>query len=398
LNESTFAWRMTADLPAAIASICIQGPEACDLVRRHVRSSQGQLLRLDLGRIRYGDWELADIALGHPATGQSAVTEQVVVCRTQSDIVEIHCHGGAAVCRAILNDLQRSGCQLGPPNSWPSGLTCGLARAAQQDLLKTTTDRMAAILLDQMQGALRRALEKLLKALSDGETTLAERQIQELIDYSNLGLHLTKPWQIVLAGPPNVGKSSLMNALVGTHQAIVHHEPGTTRDWLEAAGAIDGLPVIFTDTAGIRSTSDAIEQAGVDRSKLRLQSSDLAILVVDAQLGWTAEHQQILKLLTVQPLIAWNKVDVVHPTVLPSIDSNDEELQCILTSARGAPGTTGLLAAISHRLLPQTPPAGTAVPFRTEQLDNLRLCQQMLQTQQFPRVVQFLSQWLSETA
>jgi tRNA modification GTPase len=285
---------------------------------------------------------------------------------------------------------------MGAPLDWPSELKCGLARAAQQDLLKSTTDRTAAILLDQMQGALRCALEALLNELNQGGLAAAERRIGELLERSVLGLHLVHPWQIVLAGPPNVGKSSLMNALVGTRQAIVHHEPGTTRDWLEAGGAIDGWPVIFTDTAGIRSTQDPIEQAGVQRSRQRLQMADLAVLVVDAQHGWTDEHEQLSKLIRVPPLVAWNKVDVACPTAPPTVRYEDSELDCILTSALGEPGTADLLSAISRRLLPMSPAVGAAVPFRAEQVERLVDCQRLVQTQKCAEARQLVLQWLSE--
>src|SRR5690606_16577637 len=91
----------------------------------------------------------------------------------------------------------------------------------------------------------------------------ARRRLAALVDRAPLGLHLTRPWHVALAGAPNVGKSSLLNAVLGYGRAIVFDQPGTTRDVLDAVTAIDGWPVRLTDGAGLRESVDALEAAGV---------------------------------------------------------------------------------------------------------------------------------------
>lgn len=388
----TRATRLTAGAPAAIASLEVCGAGAVESVALHLQCSPQHLT---LGRIRYAHWRLGKPLIDSQPDPASTAAEQVVVCRVAEDRIEIHCHGGRAVSQAIMADLQRSGCSLQWAEGWQGDQSCALARAAQVDLLLATTDRTAAILLDQMQGSLRRAGEALLLELESQHVARGLRRLEELLRWSRLGMHLTTPWKVVLAGPPNVGKSSLMNALVGSRQAIVHHEPGTTRDWLEARGAIDGWPVAFSDTAGVRPTSDPIEQTGVERSLDRWRQADLAVLVVDAKVGWSKQHQQLLDSSNATTLVVWNKADLVGQSPeISRLHHAQRPIDCLLASTVGAPGVSELLAAISANLVPDVPAVGTAVPFRTEQIAALRECQRLVIEQQLAAAAHSLRAWL----
>src|SRR5690606_34057111 len=136
-------------------------------------------------------------------------------------------------------------------------------RAARQALERATTERVALVLLDQWQGALERQCESILARLRAGEVDVAAQQLERLSSTWQVGRWLTRPARIVLTGPPNVGKSSLVNRLVGYERAIVFDEPGTTRDVVTATTAIDGWPVVLGDTAGIRDATGELEQAGI---------------------------------------------------------------------------------------------------------------------------------------
>jgi tRNA modification GTPase len=103
-------------------------------------------------------------------------------------------------------------------------------------------------------------------------------QLDALLRWSEFGRHLTQPWQVVLTGVPNVGKSSLINRLLGYSRSIVYAEPGTTRDVVTAATAFDGWPVELSDTAGLRDAAGEIEAAGVERARRHLATADLAIV------------------------------------------------------------------------------------------------------------------------
>ncbi|MCA9132063.1 MAG: 50S ribosome-binding GTPase [Planctomycetales bacterium] len=383
---ANIAARLTAEIPAALATLAVRGPQAVQWVSRFTRLPADQLT---VGSVRFGLWLLQ--AQQH---GLGPAGEQVVVCRTAEEVVEIHCHGGNAVCRAILADLTSAGCQHATQGGWPSEFACPLAQAAELDLLRTTTDRAAQVLLDQLSGAFSRAIDGLLGQLSRREWGAAVARLRTLLSRADVGQHLARPWKIVLAGPPNVGKSSLLNALSGSRQSIVHHAPGTTRDWLECQGAIEGWPVAFTDTAGVRETNDPIEQQGVDRSSHRLRQADLAILVVDATVGWGAIHDQLQALSPARQLIVWNKVDLTagqarEPHPLPQ--------DAIATSACGSPGVSDLLTAIGRSLVPQAPGSGTAVPFRAAHREQLEACLSQLRAQQPQAAIESLRQLLANS-
>lgn len=400
-TNETIATRLTAEVPAAIATLAIKGFQAAGIVARHVQLDEHSL---QVGRVRYGQWQLSS-AIQQPAALQATLdqrtsfAEQVVICRIDDETFEVHCHGGTAVCQAILSDLEEAGCTIVSQAAWPSKLKCSIARAAEQDLLLATTDRAAAILLDQMQGALQTAIAEVIDKLNRGEPRMAESQLHDLLRWGELGLHLAHPWKVVLAGPPNVGKSSLMNALVGTQQSIVHAAPGTTRDWIESSGAVDGWPVRLTDTAGVRETDEPIERAGVERSKARLRDCDLTILVVDAQQGWTETHEHLLHLSPRQLLVVINKIDLVehdshsHGSRIPSLEALQVPIVC--TCALDPSRMPTVLKAISDRLFPECPPARCPVPFRLEHIELLKTCVQMVQHCQYTQAEQLLTEWIA---
>src|SRR5207244_10480135 len=162
------------------------------------------------------------------------------------------------------------------------------------------------------RGALRDELAAIDHALAQGDVPAATKTIEQLLAQADIGLHLTKPWKVVIAGPPNAGKSSLMNAILGYERAIVWREPGTTRDVLTATTAIDGWPVELIDTAGLREASDPLEAEGVARAENAVSAADLLIFVADTSAPWDDRLYQQLKCATRRrlPLVVHNKCDL----------------------------------------------------------------------------------------
>jgi tRNA modification GTPase len=336
----------------AIATVRLEGPGALDAVAADFRTPNGR--------------PLADFAPGRLIFGRFGTPpgEEVVVRRYSDEAIELHCHGGRAAAAMIEQVLIAAGARVMSWRDWAATREAeAIAVAARIALADARTERTAAILLDQYQGALRRALGEIEAKLHQGDPAGARRLTEMLLARAPLGRHLTQPWQVVIAGSPNVGKSSLINALAGYQRAIVHPAPGTTRDLVTVQTALDGWPVELCDTAGLHAGGDPVERAGIELARRRLAAADLVVLVFDRSRPWSDTDQEML--------VAWPSALVVYnKSDLPAAD--DGRPTGLSVSALGQQGTEGLAAAISARLVPDPPPPGAAVPFTREQVEALQ--------------------------
>jgi len=304
------------------------------------------------------------IVVGHFGD-DPGTAEEIVARRVSDEEVLLHCHGGTAAVARIESLLTDRGVL---PRNWPDWAADTHADPLQAEamvaLAKATTERAAGVLLDQYHGALRARLNEILAALTAGDSATAAREIDRLLARASLGLHLTAPWKVVLAGPPNSGKSSLVNALVGYSRAIVHAAPGTTRDVLTAETSIDGWPVVLVDTAGLRESDHPVEAEGVRRAREQLAAADLVLLVFDASRRGADEDVHDAYGLGSRPtLVIRNKSDLLAtPPGRP---------EGLLTSALTGQGIPGLLRALANRLLPDPPIPGEPMPWTRRQVDHL---------------------------
>ncbi len=344
----------------AVASLLVAGPRAAEAVSElfHPCSEQ-PLAEQPCGKIILGRWQSRDSG------------EEVVVCRRTPQRVEIHCHGGQVAAAAILHSLAARGCQVIAWQQWEyQSADDPLAAAAQIALAAAPTERTAAILWDQAQGALSRALDEIAAHLQAGNARTALACVDSLLQWSALGGHLVEPWRVVLAGRPNVGKSSLINALLGYPRAIVHDTPGTTRDVVTTTTAFDGWPVELSDTAGLHASTDALEAAGIRVAQSRLAAADLPLLVFDASSPWADEDERLANDWPTA-LRIHNKCDLTDSSAAVA-----GQPAGLLTSATGGQGIDDLQREIARRLVPQSPAAGQAVPFavgQVELLEHLRV-------------------------
>jgi tRNA modification GTPase len=285
--------------------------------------------------------------------------------------MEVHCHGGAAAAESILASLAAAGCAIVPWQELIASEELSSIRAAARiALAECTTQRTAIVLLDQYRGALAGAIQRVTEQLTSGEPALAVAELRELVSWADFGRHLTSPWRLVIAGPPNVGKSTLINALVGYERAIVFDQPGTTRDVVTAGAAIDGWPIELADTAGLRAGGDALEQAGATRAREALQSADLAILVFDVTHPWSPENERLASEHQ-GALVVYNKCDLLRDEILATQPAADRP-SGLLASAKSGLNLPLLCEQITRQLVPRVPPAGAAIPFTAEQAAAIR--------------------------
>jgi tRNA modification GTPase len=340
----------------AIATLAVRGPRAWPVVRELFHpfaASHGPLPdqptpgQFWLGRLK----------------GEAADEVVLAVKRVEPiPWLEIHCHGGIEVVRLICDTLTAHGLQT---CTWPEleqhTADDQIQAEAAIELSQALTVRTAAILLDQQQGAFARACRQILQCLEDKNPTKAGALLGELLRWAPLGRHLTSPWKVAVLGAPNVGKSSLVNALAGFPRCIVAPTPGTTRDVVTTLIAVDGWPVELSDTAGLREATESLEAEGMQRARAAAAEADLCLWVLDASSPPTWPEPPSSPV-----LLVINKID------LPAAwDSSKEASDAVRVSALTGEGLAELCEAIARRLVPEAPPAGAAVPFTEPQCQAL---------------------------
>ena len=265
---------------------------------------------------------------------------------TGEDIAEFNCHGGILTLTAVLDLVLKSGARVAEPGEFTKRAFLNgrldLAQAeAVAELIASKTELSRKIAIDVLAGKLSDTVNSLSDRLADllaeieasidfpeedldfmkVETQLeAARTVQNdlttLLDTADEGRIITEGVKVAILGKPNVGKSSLLNALVGTTRAIVTDIPGTTRDTIEETINVNGIPLKLIDTAGIRQTDDIVEQQGVQRSKAVIDSAELLLLMFDASQSLNNADLELLQTAqSATAILILNKVDL--PVVTP---------------------------------------------------------------------------------
>ncbi len=208
-------------------------------------------------------------------------------------------------------------------------------------------------------------MAELTALVAEGQRDIAAARADEILDWANFGLHLTRPWDVVLAGRPNVGKSSLINALVGFERSIVFDEPGTTRDVVTAETALDGWAIRLSDTAGQRGSTNELESAGIARAREAFASADARLLLIDIS---EAPHDDDRRLLAEWP----DAIVVAHKADLPDAWGESLPRDAIHVSSLQRTGLRELSAAIVARLIPVLPTDQTVIPLTERHVRELR--------------------------
>jgi tRNA modification GTPase len=310
----------------AIATVEVSGPRAWELAKQ---------LFTPAGKPLPAEPEVNRFWLG--TLGSDEVI--LAVTAAYGVAVEVHCHGGRRGVRWVIDQFVARGC-IENPTPRPEGEGLGSGEAFQL-LQHAPTLRTASILLDQAHGQFATAVQAILYFL-EHTPAAAPAFLRQLARFAPAGRHLVEPWKVVVAGPPNVGKSSLVNALAGYQRSVVSEVAGTTRDAVRVRVALDGWPVELIDTAGLRDAS-GLEAEGIERARRELEEADLVLWVMDATRPAVPPPS---------PLAVWNKSDLVR-----------EPPSGLAVSALTGAGLPALVAEITSWLVPHPPPPGVAVPF-----------------------------------
>ena len=281
---------------------------------------------------------------------------------TRQDVAEINCHGGIAPLRRTLELCLHQGARLASPGEFTLRAFVNgridLAQAeAVLDIVRAKTEAGLRVAVNQLEGRLsdrvRTLRGQLVDVLAYLEATIdfeedeiperditpdlegARRQLEKLLAHADLGMIYRQGIRTAIVGRPNVGKSSLLNALLRTSRAIVTPIPGTTRDILEETLNLQGIPLVLVDTAGIvAETEDVIEQLAIERSRKALAQADLALLIVDGSEPLTEADRQIADLTTDKTtILVVNKTDL--PRAGGSFDVLPEAMRVEISALTG---------------------------------------------------------------
>lgn len=323
-----------------IGIVRLSGEGIFDVIKRIFRSSKyNDVNQLLSHRIYYG-------YIIDPDNNKTIDEVLLMVMRkpntyTREDVVEINCHGGIVSVKKILHLCLLNGARMAEPGEFTKRAFLNgridLAQAeAVIDIIRAKTETSLDVAVDQLSGNLsetvRRINNEIINLLAHVEACIdfpehdidditfkhiSEKcgevisKLNNLIESADTGKVLREGLRTVIVGKPNVGKSSLLNALLREKRAIVTEIPGTTRDVIEEVMNVRGVPLKIVDTAGIHETHDLVEKIGVDRTKSFLQSADLILFVVDASRKIESEDIQILEMIHDKKVIFLvNKIDL----------------------------------------------------------------------------------------
>lgn len=342
----------------------ISGKHACQVATNTVRFPHG------------GDWEPWRVRIAELPDASGATVDQVVVTYfaaprsyTAEDVVEISCHGAPVVLRHCVERACQAGARLAEPGeftlrAYVNGRIDLPQAEAVRDLIEATTLYQARVAARQAEGSVSRSLQPvkdqlleliaLLEAGIDfaeddvdvaGDSEIARRlapiesELGRMVASYGYGKLVHSGLTLAIVGRPNVGKSSLFNRLLEQDRAIVTEIPGTTRDLVSETAAIEGIPVRFVDTAGIRKGEDPVERLGIERSYRAMADADLTLVVVDLAAGIGAEDIALLERARGQGryLLVGNKADLAH---------------AVMEGAIPVSALTGLgIAELRHRII-----------------------------------------------
>lgn len=336
--DDTIAAIATAPGEGGIGIIRISGEKSLQVAESIFKSVTGKLIK---------DYNTRTLIYGTVVDGEKVIDEALVAYMkgpksyTGEDVIEINCHGGFISVKKILELILSKDVRLADAGEFTKRAFLNgridLSQAeAIIDVIKAKTDKAHEIAQSQLEGSLSKKIRelrfKVTEVLAHLEVSIdfaeedveeityktlrenaedIKREIKKLYDTSESGKILRDGLKTVIIGKPNVGKSSLLNSILGENRAIVTDIAGTTRDVIEEFVNIKGIPLKIVDTAGIRETEDIVEKIGVERSKESYNTADLVIMVLDSSRPLSQEDREILETLeNKKTIVLLNKTDL----------------------------------------------------------------------------------------
>ena len=376
MTEDTISQIATPRGAGGIGIVRVSGSEALSVACRVFRSATGRDVR-----------EMAPYTAcyGHVVRADGTVLDACILLYmraphsyTGEDTVELQCHGGNIVLRAVLLRTWEAGARPAEAGEFTKRAFLSgrldLARAeGVMELIAAKSERAARAAQERIAGAFSHAIEavrtRLLGSIARIEAGIdfpeddvedmerdalrteiaaAHDAVTRLMRGAKTGRALREGIKTVIVGRPNVGKSSLLNALLGTERAIVTDVPGTTRDVIEEQMSVEGIPLRLLDTAGLRTSDDAVEQLGIARTEEHLLGAELILAVFDGAAARTAEDDALiarLKGCRAHMIVLCNKSDCAP--VLTAEDFSALSARVLFVSARTGAGLDELRRAIA---------------------------------------------------
>lgn len=348
MAEDTISAVITALGEGAVGIVRISGADALATAEKIFKSRSGKKL---------SEYQHHTLVYGHVTDADGTMVDEVLCVYMQAphsytaeDVVEIQSHGGIQSLKKILALTYQNGARPAEAGEFTkraflNGRIDLTQAEAVMDIIRSRSEASIKLAVRQQNGQLAQELRKLrskmldvvinLEAVIDypeediedvtfdtvaGSIANTAAGIENLLAHAHTGKILREGLRTAIVGRPNVGKSSLLNALLKEERAIVSEYAGTTRDVIEEQLLLDGVPLVLADTAGIRKTEDYVEQIGVEKSRRLLQDAELVICVVDGSEGLTAEDEEILQAASEKPcVIIVNKSDLEIDTTLQQL-------------------------------------------------------------------------------
>lgn len=367
-SRDTIAAIATASGEGGIAIVRVSGPLAQSALRGIFKGLPEQIEshKLYYGRVVDGD-EAIDEAM--------AVLMRAPKSYTREDVAEIHCHGSVALTRKIIELLSRKGVRAARAGEFTqraflSGRIDMAQAEAVMDMIGATNACALREAVRQMDGGVsqfvrnaRRSIIDLIAGVAaatdfpdeideDEATFMLKEGIERASEHlrsacdAKMGRVTREGLSVVLAGLPNAGKSSLMNALLEQERAIVTDIPGTTRDVLTEHVLIGDLQVNLTDTAGLRDAGDAVERIGVERARTAIAGADVLLIIIDSAQALSLQDIELLGMRDVVCMAVLNKSDLTPVVTASDIKAVAPSVQCINLCANTGEGVQGLCDAL----------------------------------------------------